>query len=93
VLEGIGQEQLFAEPTGYVGPQTGWIILAATDPNDAIAPTVERDALLRLVRAGIDFPGTSLRTSFPPAARCAPLASPFVSTMGPWAPAVTSRDE
>ena len=52
----LGIAPLFDEPRAYAGPQTDWVIRPAADLEDAIVPVAERNRLLRLVHAGIDFP-------------------------------------
>jgi hypothetical protein len=52
----LGIAPLFAEPRAYTRPKTDWIIRPAADLSDAIVPAAEREALQRLVHAGIDFP-------------------------------------
>ena len=52
----LGITPLFGEPQAHAGPTTDWIIGPAADLAGAIVPRAERDALTRLVRAGIDFP-------------------------------------
>ena len=51
----VGIAPLFAEDRAYAGPQTDWVMGPVNNPGDSV-PRDIRDALLRLVDAGIEFP-------------------------------------
>jgi len=52
----LGIAPLFAEPTAYEGTLTDWVISPVTDLSDAVVPLAERERLVRLVKADINFP-------------------------------------
>ena len=52
----LGIAPLFAEPTAYAGELTDWVIGPVVDRSDSVIPEAEREKLVRLVRAGLDFP-------------------------------------
>jgi hypothetical protein len=52
----LGIAPMSAEPTAYAGQDTDWIIRPAADGVDTVIPSAERERLLRLLEAGIDFP-------------------------------------
>jgi hypothetical protein len=52
----LGIAPLFAEPTAYAGQLTDWVIGPVVDRSDSVIPQAEREKLVRLVRAGLDFP-------------------------------------
>jgi hypothetical protein len=51
----LGQAPLFAEPRAYAGVATDWVVYPVADHSDAVLPHQQREALLRLDDAGIDF--------------------------------------
>jgi hypothetical protein len=52
----LGIAPLFAEPTAYAGELTDWVIGPVVDHTDSVIPQAERERLVRLVKAGLDFP-------------------------------------
>jgi hypothetical protein len=52
----LGIAPLFANPAAYAGEFTDWVIGPVTDLSEAVVPAPEREKLVRLVEAGVNFP-------------------------------------
>jgi len=64
-IQFLGTSQLFAEHRFYPGPETDWVFGPADEHEEIVVPRPQRQALKRLVDAGIDFPFTYIAHEVP----------------------------